>query len=151
MQDPPNCWIKLRNMPSTLKLHTVDHFNFNTVESFRTLQRFYSCLKAQENAGKLKRLFKKSEITAQLASCEAELASSSYIFTVGISMSRRDDLGALNVGLKMQHGVGVSSALAELDIDTDRRHQELLELISTQSASIDEASSVASRHNLWCI
>jgi hypothetical protein len=42
----------------------------------------------------------------------------------------------------MEQGVGLVSALAEFNIDTERRHQELLELLSTQSSSYDNLSSV---------
>jgi hypothetical protein len=42
----------------------------------------------------------------------------------------------------MESGVGTAEGLAELTLDTESRHQELLELISSQSASSDNASSV---------
>lgn len=42
----------------------------------------------------------------------------------------------------MEQGVGLESALTEFNIDTERRHQELLELLSTQSSSYDNLSSV---------
>jgi hypothetical protein len=42
---------------------------------------------------------------------------------------------------KLQYGVGIASALLELNIDTETRHQELLELVSLQSTS-DNMSSV---------
>jgi hypothetical protein len=42
----------------------------------------------------------------------------------------------------MKYGVGIASALLEMDIDTEKRHQELLELISCQSASFASTSSV---------
>jgi hypothetical protein len=49
----------------------------------RTLQKIHMCLKALREAGTLKRLFRKSEIAAQLDSCERELRAASEIFTVG--------------------------------------------------------------------
>jgi hypothetical protein len=42
----------------------------------------------------------------------------------------------------MESGLGIASSLADFTIDTERRHQELLELISSQSGSIDNTSSV---------
>jgi hypothetical protein len=42
----------------------------------------------------------------------------------------------------MESGVEITNALAEFNIDTKRWHQELLELIASQSASINNASSV---------
>jgi hypothetical protein len=48
-----------------------------------TLQKFDSCLRAQRELGTIKRLFKQSEITAQLDSCETELKAALGIFTVG--------------------------------------------------------------------
>ncbi|KAJ6533804.1 hypothetical protein DFH09DRAFT_1406410 [Mycena vulgaris] len=74
-----------------------------------TLHKIDACLRVQQDLGKIKRLFKQSEITAQL---------------------------------NMQYGSGVASALVELNADTERRHQELLELISARSGSFDIASSV---------
>jgi hypothetical protein len=52
----------------------------------------------------------------------------------------------LTTALKMESGVGMASALVEFSIDTERRHQELLELISSQNGSIDNASSVGIIH-----
>ncbi|KAJ6465015.1 hypothetical protein C8R45DRAFT_1219862 [Mycena sanguinolenta] len=86
-----------------------------------TLQKFQSCLKAQLELGTIKRLFKQSEITAQLDVCEGELRAATETFT-------------------MESGVGIASALVELNIDAERRHQELLELISSESDSFDNSS-----------
>ncbi|KAJ7831312.1 hypothetical protein B0H14DRAFT_2804975 [Mycena olivaceomarginata] len=88
------------------------------------LQKIESCLRAQQGLGTIKRLFKQSEITTQLQSCEKELEE------------------AVN-GFKMTQGVGIASALVEFNIDTERRHQELLELISSQSGSFCSLSSVS--------
>ncbi|KAJ6543555.1 hypothetical protein DFH09DRAFT_1088700 [Mycena vulgaris] len=46
----------------------------------RTLHKFYACLRGQNELGKFKRLFKQSEITAQLDVCEGELKDASDIF-----------------------------------------------------------------------
>jgi hypothetical protein len=54
----------------------------------------------------------------------------------------------------MESGIGIASALTELTIDTEKRHQELLELIASQSGSIDNASSVGVIHEFpscWLI
>ncbi|KAJ6550777.1 P-loop containing nucleoside triphosphate hydrolase protein, partial [Mycena vulgaris] len=88
-----------------------------------TLQKFHGCLREQNELGKFKRLFKQSEITSQLDVCERELKAASDIFIT-------------------QYGVGVASALVEMGLDTERRHQDLLELISTRSTTLTTASSV---------
>ncbi|KAJ7732221.1 hypothetical protein DFH07DRAFT_990938 [Mycena maculata] len=98
----------------------------------QTLQKFHACLRAQQDLGKIRRLFKQSEITAQLDACEKELKAASNVVIVSF---------------KTQYGVGVASAIAELDIDTERRHQELLELISAGSGPLDSASSIRSSLN----
>ncbi|KAJ7857197.1 hypothetical protein B0H13DRAFT_2357044 [Mycena leptocephala] len=49
--------------------------------------------------------------------------------------------------VQMESGVKTANALAEFSIDTDGRHQELLELISSQSGSIDNVSSIRSSLN----
>ncbi|KAJ6548124.1 hypothetical protein DFH09DRAFT_1169832 [Mycena vulgaris] len=88
-----------------------------------TLQKFHTYLRAYSELGKIKRLFKQSEITAQLDVCERELKAASVIFTT-------------------QYGMDVACALLEMDLDTERRHQELLELISSRSESFSTVSSM---------
>ncbi|KAJ7452936.1 hypothetical protein FB451DRAFT_1374015 [Mycena latifolia] len=88
-----------------------------------TLQRVYACLTAQNELGTIKRFFKQSEITAQLDACEKELKTALNVFTA-------------------QFGGGVASALVEMNIDTERRHQELLELISARSGSVTATASI---------
>ncbi|KAJ6556148.1 hypothetical protein B0H19DRAFT_1376996 [Mycena capillaripes] len=88
-----------------------------------TLQRFYSYLRAQRELGAMKRLLKQSEIAAQLDNCEKELGAASDIFM-------------------MEYGVGIANAVVELNDDIERRHQELLELISSQSELPDNDSSL---------
>ncbi|KAJ7654373.1 hypothetical protein B0H14DRAFT_3706218 [Mycena olivaceomarginata] len=41
-----------------------------------------------------------------------------------------------------KQGAGLTTALVELNIDTETRHQELLEMISSQSSSFDTISSI---------
>ncbi|KAF7342912.1 NB-ARC domain-containing protein [Mycena sanguinolenta] len=88
-----------------------------------TLQKFQSCLKAQQDLGTIKRLFKQNEITSQLDICEGELRTATETFTI-------------------KYSDGVTSALVKMNLDTERRHQELLELISSESDSFDNASSM---------
>ncbi|KAJ7471133.1 hypothetical protein FB451DRAFT_1368231 [Mycena latifolia] len=88
----------------------------------QTLHKLYSCLRAQTDLGTIKRLLKQSEIIARLDACEADLNTATDAFT-------------------MQNGAGVASALLELGIESETRHQELLELLSTRSGS-DVASLV---------
>jgi hypothetical protein len=42
----------------------------------------------------------------------------------------------------MKYGAMVASALVESNIDTEQRHEELLELILAQSESVETGSSV---------
>ncbi|KAJ6533765.1 P-loop containing nucleoside triphosphate hydrolase protein, partial [Mycena vulgaris] len=88
-----------------------------------TLQKFYTCLRDQNELGKFKRLFKQNDITLKLNVCEGELRVASDIFIA-------------------QSGVSVASTLVEMELDTERRHQDLLELIYARSASFTTASSV---------
>ncbi|KAF7333355.1 NB-ARC domain-containing protein [Mycena venus] len=86
-----------------------------------TLQKFDSCLRAQRELGTIKRLFKQSEITAQLDSCATEFKAALGIFT-------------------MKHGVGIAHAVVELSTEAEGRHQELLKLITSQT--FDTLSSI---------
>ncbi|KAF7344714.1 CTLH domain-containing protein [Mycena venus] len=88
-----------------------------------TLQKFDSCLRSQRELGTIKRLFKQGEITAQLDACGTELRASLGIFTA--TQTAR-----------------LATAVAELNIDTETRHQELLELISSQSSSFETVSLI---------
>ncbi|KAJ7839329.1 hypothetical protein B0H14DRAFT_2787348 [Mycena olivaceomarginata] len=76
------------------------------------LQKIDSCLRAPQD-----------ELTAQLGSCKVELKATLSNFT-------------------MKQGTIFASALVEFSIDTERRHQELLELMSSQSDSFDDVSSI---------
>ncbi|KAJ7792329.1 hypothetical protein B0H14DRAFT_2623957, partial [Mycena olivaceomarginata] len=96
-----------------------------------TLLKFQSCLRAQQELGTIKRLFKKSETAAQLDTCEREMRATLETFTA----EANDKVG------KMNNGVGITSALVEFRTNIERRHQELLELISLQSESFDSESS----------
>ncbi|KAJ7278218.1 hypothetical protein C8J57DRAFT_1465420 [Mycena rebaudengoi] len=80
----------------------------------QTLLKFYGCLRSEQELGKIKRFFKQSEITAQLEVCEVELKSALDVF-------------------RIQTGVGVTTALLQMSVDTEGRHQELLELIATRN------------------
>ncbi|KAF7344728.1 NB-ARC domain-containing protein [Mycena venus] len=88
-----------------------------------TLQKFDACLRSQRELGTIKRLFKQGEITAQLDTCETELRASLGIFTA-------------------EQAVRLATAVIELNLDTETRHQELLELISSQSSSFDTVSLI---------
>ncbi|KAF8132711.1 hypothetical protein K438DRAFT_2031717 [Mycena galopus ATCC 62051] len=88
-----------------------------------TLQKLESYLRARREPGRFKRLFKKSEFTTQLDSCETELSA------------------VLN-GFMMNGGVGIASTLLEFKANIEARHQELLERISAQSDSFDTVSSI---------
>ncbi|KAF8160096.1 hypothetical protein K438DRAFT_1985898 [Mycena galopus ATCC 62051] len=96
-----------------------------------TLQKIDSCLRAQQELGKLKRLFKQSEITTQMQNCERELKDALSNFT-------------------MSYDVGNISALVAFNIDAEKRHQELLELIVSQSSSSDDWTQFL-EYELWLI
>ncbi|KAF8160107.1 hypothetical protein K438DRAFT_1776647 [Mycena galopus ATCC 62051] len=87
------------------------------------LQKIESCLRAQQDMGRIKRLFKQSELAAQLQNCGIELKEALDTFM-------------------MTQGAGIASALLEFNIDAKERHQQLLELISSQSSSFDAISSL---------
>ncbi|KAJ7892943.1 hypothetical protein B0H14DRAFT_2686526 [Mycena olivaceomarginata] len=72
---------------------------------------------------KIGRFLKQAEIKTQLDACEVELARAHKIFMIQI-------------------GVGVASALVDLNIDTEARHNEFLELLSARSGSFDTNSSI---------
>jgi hypothetical protein len=59
---------------------------FLSLSGRRTLQKIDSCLRAQQERGTLKRLFKQSELVAQLDTCETELKVALEDFTVGRSV-----------------------------------------------------------------
>jgi hypothetical protein len=75
---PPNSSVCCVSQTSISDLLLCIHF----VSDCRTLQKFESCLRAQQELGTIRRLFKKSEVTAQLDSCETELKVALSIFTV---------------------------------------------------------------------
>ncbi|KAF7370919.1 NB-ARC domain-containing protein [Mycena sanguinolenta] len=90
----------------------------------QTLQKFQACLRSQQELGKIKRFFKQNEITTMLEVCEAELIAALDLF-------------------HLQSGAQIAAAIVELEVETEQRHQELLELLETQSddtgASIRES------------
>ncbi|KAJ7652247.1 hypothetical protein B0H17DRAFT_1269560 [Mycena rosella] len=104
------------NISSAQMLHQIARYA-------ETLQKLYACLRAQSELGRIKRVFKQNEITAQLDLCTGELKAASEIFTT-------------------QCGVGVANALLQMNSVAEKRHQELLELISTRNGSFTTASSV---------
>jgi hypothetical protein len=104
----------------------------------RTLQKIDSCLRAQRDLGTIKRLFKQSELVTQLDICETELKAVIKDFEACYLSSTVGRTA--NFGSKMQQGGNIASGLAQLNSDTERRHQELLELISTWSSSLDGVS-----------
>ncbi|KAJ7471083.1 hypothetical protein FB451DRAFT_1559557 [Mycena latifolia] len=112
------------NSKDSLSPQTLGHLGHFA----HTLQTFHACLRSQQDLGKIRRFFKQSEITAQLEGCERELEV------------------ALNVFM-LQSGVGITTALADLSIDTERMHQEFLELVSAQSGSIYSETKSSTRRS----
>ncbi|KAF7328211.1 CTLH domain-containing protein [Mycena venus] len=118
---------------TSLSLHSEDVQAPKMLEQIakyaNTLQKFDSCLRSQRELGTIKRLFKQGEINAQLDTCETELRSLLAIFTD-------------------KQGAGLAIAIVEFNIDTETRHQELLEMILSQSSSLDSISSVSIFHEI---
>ncbi|KAF7373142.1 NB-ARC domain-containing protein [Mycena sanguinolenta] len=88
-----------------------------------TLQKMESCLRVQQEMGTIRRLFKQSELILQMDICEKESNTALECF-------------------KTQQGMLLTSAVVELNADSARRQQELLELIAVESGSIDGISSI---------
>ncbi|KAJ6533298.1 hypothetical protein DFH09DRAFT_1284466 [Mycena vulgaris] len=82
----------------------------------QNLHKFYACLRSQQELGKIKRFFKQSEVTAQLEACEVELRG-------------------LLESFKLQSDSFLATAVADLDAQTQDRHQQFLELLASQSSS----------------
>ncbi|KAK6991678.1 NB-ARC domain-containing protein, partial [Favolaschia claudopus] len=89
-----------------------------------TLQKLHSCLRAQQELGTLKRLFKQSEITLQLDQCEKELNSIDVVI------------------FELNFGVATADAAVKFEDEIERRHQEVLELISAKSFLSEDVSSL---------
>jgi hypothetical protein len=104
------------------------------------LHKFHACLRALGELGKIKRLFKQNEIIVELDRCGAELKAGLRIFGVGL------DLGTTARFTPLSQMVVITSTLVEFSIDTERRHQELLELLASESGPVDIASSVGTIH-----
>ncbi|KAK7053515.1 NB-ARC domain-containing protein [Favolaschia claudopus] len=85
-----------------------------------TLEKFYICLQSQNDIGPLKRLLKQNEIASQLTMCEKGLQTALEVF--------------------MTDYAAVANEVLHLENDTEARHQELLELISRRSISVDDSS-----------
>ncbi|KAF7373145.1 NB-ARC domain-containing protein [Mycena sanguinolenta] len=86
-----------------------------------TLQKMESCLRVQQEMGTIRRLFKQSELILQMDICE------------------KDSKTALE-SFKIQQEVLLTSAVVQLNTDSERRQQELLELIAAESRSIESIS-----------
>jgi hypothetical protein len=76
------CLTRLHNMLGKSCPSQSSSVSTHFVCGCRTLQRFDSCLRSQRELGKIKRLFKQGEITAQLNTCETELRALLVLFTV---------------------------------------------------------------------
>ncbi|KAJ7481734.1 hypothetical protein FB451DRAFT_136279 [Mycena latifolia] len=89
-----------------------------------TLQKFQSFMRTQQDQGKLKRLFKNQENTAQLEECKAALKQALDVFAI-------------------RTGVDVVAATAGLEIDAEHRQAQILanEYTSDGSSLISETSS----------
>ncbi|KAJ7119136.1 hypothetical protein C8R44DRAFT_923114 [Mycena epipterygia] len=84
------------------------------VHLFITLQKIRGCLRSQQELGKIRRLFKQSEIKDQLRNCDAGLQTA---------------LDTLNV----QSGIILAKAVVDMEANAEKRHHELLSLLGNQS------------------
>ncbi|KAJ7133123.1 hypothetical protein C8R44DRAFT_977428 [Mycena epipterygia] len=118
----------LVTLSSTRELDTLPPSTMDAVGRFaENLQKIQSCMRSQKELGTIKRFFKQTEILEQLNSCEAELKTILDVFNVAC-------------------GVGVSSAIQEVEMGAERRHQELLALMD--AGSIRSGSDIASSIHL---
>ncbi|KAJ6567048.1 hypothetical protein B0H19DRAFT_717306 [Mycena capillaripes] len=76
----------------------------------QTLQKFYACLRSQQEISRIKRFFTQVDLTFQLDTCQAELNTALHVF-------------------KMRSGADVSAQAATMEMDLEQRHQELLDII----------------------
>ncbi|KAJ6600258.1 hypothetical protein DFH09DRAFT_1355610 [Mycena vulgaris] len=91
----------------------------------QNLNKFHACLRSQQELGTIRRLFKQSEIIAQLEACEVELQGLLELF-------------------KLYSGGINTAAMAGLNAQVEQRHQEFLELLASGSNSqySDTASGI---------
>ncbi|KAJ7457808.1 hypothetical protein FB451DRAFT_1564132 [Mycena latifolia] len=91
------------------------------------LNKFYACLRSQQELGRVKRFFKQTEITTQLEAYEAELQAILETF-------------------KVQSITVSTTTIVDLCIQAEQRHQEILEILATRSntQSSDTTSMVGS-------
>ncbi|KAJ7464171.1 hypothetical protein FB451DRAFT_1403533 [Mycena latifolia] len=78
------------------------------------LNKFYACLRSQQELGRIKRFFKQTEITAQLEAYEAELE------------------GVLET-FKEQSITVSKTTIVDLFMQAEQRHQEILEILTKRS------------------
>ncbi|KAJ6619277.1 P-loop containing nucleoside triphosphate hydrolase protein [Mycena sp. CBHHK59/15] len=106
----------------------------------KILQKIYSFLNTQQRMGKLKQLFTQSENISQLEGCKNQLQASLDVFRVSHRCSIELDL------TRPQSKVGVSNVagMARMQMDAERRHEELLSLLATHTdlTNSDNSSSI---------
>jgi hypothetical protein len=110
------------------------------LHNYRTLQKFYACLRSQQEVGRIKRFFRQVDITFQLNACQAELSTALEDFKVGVNILRR---GCEFIqGFQMKSVAAVSGQVATMEIDLEQRHQELMDIIGgRQSIEFSDTAS----------
>jgi hypothetical protein len=109
----------------------------------RTLQKIYTFVEAQHDGNLLKHFFRRSEINTLLKDCQAGLQKAQTVFKVCFTSFIYWESKRLHMR-QIKSGATLLLDLAEMEKDTQKMHQELLELISSLSDCTisDEASSV---------
>ncbi|KAJ7085258.1 hypothetical protein C8R44DRAFT_752858 [Mycena epipterygia] len=114
--------------PSSFPPATLSTFG----ELTDTLHKVYAFMKAQQDGNKIRQLFRQSEMKTLLSDCHIGLQKVFNKFKVAEYLNPWQIEGAINI-----HG-----NIVEMQKETERIHQELLEAISTSSdATISDRSS----------
>ncbi|KAJ7684198.1 P-loop containing nucleoside triphosphate hydrolase protein [Mycena polygramma] len=122
---------ELLKILATIVLHSTDLASPELLDQFadlsQTLQKFYACLRSQQEIGRIKRLFKQAELTSQLDACQAELRTAIDVF-------------------KMRFVAAVSTQATVMEMDLEQRHRELLDIIGgRQSLDFSDTASSSRR------
>ncbi|KAJ6614913.1 hypothetical protein B0H10DRAFT_119020 [Mycena sp. CBHHK59/15] len=104
--------------PATL--HNVGNFA-------RTLQMIYTFVEVQQSTSKVRRFFRRGEISLQLKECKVGLQQAVESFTVHLD-------------------IATSSEMAKMRIDSERQHEMLMALLQTKSvSSTDDSDGISFR------
>ncbi|KAJ6505424.1 hypothetical protein C8R45DRAFT_1181815, partial [Mycena sanguinolenta] len=117
----------------------------------QNLQKFHGCLRSQQELGKIRRLFKQPEITAQLEACEAELQGLLELFKLqseflellaSQSITQGSETGSV-AGSYSQTNSSISGAFSLVPAAAQIFHGRESELKETVAALIQGMARVA--------